>query len=64
MEKVVQFYHRAFAIAAEIQAESGPKIVDWRKHLTAEKHRVKIEALKEEVESFASRFPLPGCEDF
>ncbi len=51
----------ALNIALEIQAESGPKLVDWKRVLeTSDKFQEKLRTLREEMEAFANEFPLPG----
>ena len=60
MNKTVDFIDRAFKLALDFQAVSGPKIVDWRKELVKPENVAKIEALKAEVERLATQFPLPG----
>jgi len=56
--RIGEFIGAAVDIAAEVQKESGPKLVDFRKAL-AEKPP-KLVALKQEVEDFASRFDTVG----
>ena len=51
----------AFQIALECQAESGPKLVDWKRVL-GEKFGPEVAALKNEVEEYASQFVMPGLE--
>lgn len=57
MRTIVEFLHRTLEIAKEVQAKSGPKLVDFVAAL-AEHDGVK--ALKQEVFNFATRFPMPG----
>ena len=59
METVVKFLHQAFQLGVEVQAESGPKLVDFKK-CCQQKFSAKINKVKEEVERFASKFMLPG----
>merc|ERR1712112_40963 len=51
MDKVVEFLHRAFNLAVEVEKVTGPKLVDWKKRI------------KEDAEKFAVTFRLPGNED-
>ena len=62
---IIPFPHSAaFNIAIDVQKESGPKLVDWKKTLEAECFRKRIEAVKADVESMAAKFPIPGRGDF
>merc|ERR1712198_580923 len=64
MRAVVQLIHRAFELALEIQAVSGPKIVEWRKVLDSPKFAEKVNVIKNDVETMALKFPHPGREEF
>ena len=64
MRAVVQLIHRAFELALEIQAVSGPKIVEWRKVLDSPKFAEKVNVIKTDVETMALKFPHPGREEF
>merc|ERR1712232_1392984 len=57
--KVGQFIGEAVDIAAEVQNQSGPKLVDFRKVL-AQSPPGRLLKLKSEVEDFASRFETIG----
>ncbi len=62
--EVVGFIHSAWTIALEIQAVSGPKLVDWKKVLENDAGvKSKLEALHQKVIDFALRFPLPGYDE-
>ena len=64
VKTIAQFLHRAFQIAIDVQKISGPKLVDWRKELdTNDVIKESIQNLKNEVEEFAVKFPLPGRDD-
>jgi len=64
MKAVVQFIHRAFELALEIQGVSGPKLVDWRKELGTPKFAEKVNVIKKDVETMALKFPLPGKPEY
>ena len=64
MRAVVQLIHRAFELALEIQAVSGPKIIEWRKILDSPKFAEKVNVIKTDVETMALKFPHPGREEF
>ena len=61
---VVQFIHRAFQLALQVQAKSGPKLVDWRREMDSPEVIAKINEIKKDVEAMAGKFPLPGRPDF
>lgn len=64
MPSIVGFIDRALNLAVEIQAVSGPKLVDYKKVLHENSEfGAKIDALRQQVEDFAMQFPLPGRED-
>jgi len=64
MDKVVEFLHKAFTLAVEVEKVTGPKLVDWKKRVKEDPDTVqKVNAIKEEVEKFAVTFRLPGKED-
>ncbi|XP_072273553.1 serine hydroxymethyltransferase, cytosolic [Pyxicephalus adspersus] len=65
-KKVAQFIHQGILITLEIQNDMNPKatLKEFKEQLAGDgKHREKINALKEEVEQFASVFPIPGLPD-
>lgn len=54
-------------LTLQLQSDVGAKatLKEFKEKLAGdEKHRSAIRALREEVESFASLFPLPGLPDF
>uniref|UniRef100_A0A8C0PTW6 Serine hydroxymethyltransferase n=1 Tax=Canis lupus familiaris TaxID=9615 RepID=A0A8C0PTW6_CANLF len=66
-QKVAQFVHRGIELTLQIQNDIGARatLKEFREKLAGdEKHQRAIRALREEVESFASLFPLPGLPDF
>ncbi|KAK2160628.1 hypothetical protein LSH36_129g07016 [Paralvinella palmiformis] len=64
MEKVAEFIHRGIALTQEIQAECGPTLREFKEKLKEPDATKKLTALREEVETFALQFPIPGHEDF
>uniref|UniRef100_A0A9L0K730 Serine hydroxymethyltransferase n=1 Tax=Equus asinus TaxID=9793 RepID=A0A9L0K730_EQUAS len=66
-QKVAQFIHRGIELTLQIQNDVGIKatLKEFKEKLAGdEKHQRAVRALREEVESFASLFPLPGLPDF
>merc|ERR1719210_1357979 len=58
-ERVGNFIAEAVDVAAEVQKQSGPKLVDF-KRLLKESPPAELLSLKAEIESFASRFETVG----
>lgn len=56
-EQIALFLDRALKIALDIQNKSGPKLVDFISML---ENNPEIEALRLEVNKFATSFPMPG----
>lgn len=54
---VADFLDRVATISRDTQATAGKKLSDFVKALET---NPKLKALKEEVEAFASKFPMPG----
>lgn len=54
---VADFLDRVVKISSEAQASSGKKLADFVKALET---NPKLKTLKQEVEAFASKFPMPG----
>merc|ERR1719330_1106651 len=57
--RVGEFIGEAVDVAANVQRQSGPKLVDFRRVLS-ENPPAKLSELKKEVEGFASRFETVG----
>lgn len=60
MDKVVEFLDRAVKLSLEIQKTSGKKLVDFNR---AAAQSPEVKQLADEVEAFATQFPLPGVPD-
>uniref|UniRef100_A0A2K5ZDN2 Serine hydroxymethyltransferase 1 n=1 Tax=Mandrillus leucophaeus TaxID=9568 RepID=A0A2K5ZDN2_MANLE len=65
-QKVAQFIHRGIELTLQIQSDIGVRatLKEFKERLTGDKYQGAVQALREEVESFASLFPLPGLPDF
>ncbi|XP_071965043.1 serine hydroxymethyltransferase, cytosolic-like [Antedon mediterranea] len=59
-EKVVDFIDKGISIALEIKAASGPLLKEFIATMESETYQKKIATLRDEVETFAVKFPLPG----
>uniref|UniRef100_A0A2K6Q4E2 Serine hydroxymethyltransferase n=1 Tax=Rhinopithecus roxellana TaxID=61622 RepID=A0A2K6Q4E2_RHIRO len=65
-QKVAQFIHRGIELTLQIQSDTGVRatLKEFKERLAGDKYQGAVQALREEVESFASLFPLPGLPDF
>ncbi|CAN0092716.1 unnamed protein product [Rangifer tarandus platyrhynchus] len=66
-QKVAHFIHRGIELTLKIQDAVGVKatLKEFMEKLAgAEEHQQAVAALRAEVESFATLFPLPGLPDF
>lgn len=53
-------------LTLQIQSDVGVRatLKEFKERLAGDKYQGAVQALREEVESFASLFPLPGLPDF
>uniref|UniRef100_A0A7S2R9J6 Serine hydroxymethyltransferase n=1 Tax=Eucampia antarctica TaxID=49252 RepID=A0A7S2R9J6_9STRA len=56
-EQVAVFLHETLVVALAIQKESGPKLKDFCKCL---ENNAKIDDLRKRVNTFSTKFPMPG----
>lgn len=64
-DKVVDYIDKAIKLGLEATKISGPKLVDYNKVLDTDATILKkMEALKNDVESFSKSFPMPGYPDY
>ncbi|PNJ08177.1 SHMT1 isoform 8 [Pongo abelii] len=65
-QKVAHFIHRGIELTLQIQSDTGVRatLKEFKERLAGDKYQGAVQALREEVESFASLFPLPGLPDF
>ena len=64
IKNIVGFIDQAWKIAMEIQSQSGPKLVDWKKEFYQNQEvQKKIKLLEKDVNEFALHFPLPGYDE-
>lgn len=61
---VVDFIHRGLVLSKEIAAISGPKLVDFKTAVHGKQFEAKIKELRDEVEMFSVKFPMPGYEKY
>lgn len=62
--QVINFFDEAIGIAQEANKNSGPLLKDFKATLETPEYKSKIAELKQRVENFADKFPLPGFEDW
>lgn len=61
--QVAEFIDRAIKIALEINASDPTQLVkDFKANMKLEPHATKLEQLREEIETFAAKYPMPGHE--
>ncbi|KAL3916431.1 MAG: hypothetical protein SGPRY_006822 [Prymnesium sp.] len=59
-EQIGEFLHKGLEMALEIQNKSGKKLVDFLKMLDGDEYKEKVNALRAEVETWSSKFFMPG----
>jgi glycine hydroxymethyltransferase len=64
IDAVANFIHRGLELSKEIAAVSGPKLVDFKAAVHSDQFTPKVNALREEIETFSAKFPMPGYEDY
>jgi len=63
MTTVIRFIDDAMQLATQVQAASGPKLVDFKAKLKTPEFQSKVEVIRGKVEQFAEHFRLPGHDD-
>ncbi|XP_046604196.1 serine hydroxymethyltransferase isoform X1 [Neodiprion virginianus] len=65
IDKAVNFIHSGIELAKEVTAISGLKLPEFKRVLDTDVAiKVKVQALRTEVEKFASQFPMPGLKEY
>ncbi|XP_013778567.1 serine hydroxymethyltransferase, cytosolic-like [Limulus polyphemus] len=65
IEQVVEFIHMGLTLALEVKAASGPTLKEFKSTLAENpSFQEKLKLLRENVETFAQKFPMPGFEVF
>ncbi|KAK7790681.1 hypothetical protein R5R35_008202 [Gryllus longicercus] len=63
-ESVVEFIDKAVNVAADVKSKSGKKLKDFKEFLNTDSEtKVKLTKLKQDVNEFAKKFPMPGFDD-
>lgn len=61
--QVVEFFHQAIEIATEVKQKTN-KLKDYKDYLESnDEIKAKMAVLKNEVNQFSIKFPMPGFED-
>lgn len=64
-EKVVDFIHRGILLTLEIQVSCGPTLREFKAKLAEDESiKAKVHALREEVETFAAQYVMPGFDEW
>lgn len=62
---MLYYFATGLQLAKEVSAISGPKLVDFKRVLnTDENIKAKVKSLREEVETFARQFQIPGHDTY
>jgi glycine hydroxymethyltransferase len=62
-EKVVDFLDKAVAIAVEVKSKTD-KLKDFKEFLEKDEKTIEqLKNLRQEVEAFSSKFPMPGFDE-
>jgi glycine hydroxymethyltransferase len=64
MQQVTQFIHQGLQLAIEIKSSCGPTLKEFKDKLDDPVVKSKVNGLREQVEKFAAKFPMPGHEEF
>lgn len=64
IDVVVDFIDRGLKLSKEIATVSGVKLVDFKAACHSDQFAGKIATLRNEVEEFGGKFPMPGTDDF
>ena len=61
-EKVAEYLHQGVQLGLEIIKTTGTSLKDFTAALEKEEFASKIKALREEIEEYSAKFPMPGHE--
>lgn len=65
IDQVVEYIDKALAIAKEASDVSGPKLADFKKVVEENDGiKSKIEGLRNEIQAYSEKFPMPGHLDY
>lgn len=65
IDQVVDYIDKALTLAKEVSEISGPKLVDFKKALEENAGiKAKIDALRNEIQTYSEKFPMPGYQDY
>lgn len=64
IKQVMEFFDEAMVIAIDAHKASGPLLKEFKAKLEEPEFASKLQNLKQRVEDFAVKFPLPGFDDW
>lgn len=64
IEQVAEFIHQGIVLALDVKAKSGPKLDDFKAKLAEDEFHGRLLSLRQKIQQFASKFPLPGYEEY
>lgn len=65
IDQVVEYIDKALVIAKEASDVSGPKLADFKKVVEEnDAIKSKIESLRNEIQGYSEKFPMPGHPDY
>lgn len=63
--QVADFVDQGFKLAMEVnKAAASPALRDFKEKLNTDEYQAKVKALRDNIENFAVKFPMPGNENF
>ncbi|XP_034946472.1 serine hydroxymethyltransferase, cytosolic isoform X2 [Chelonus insularis] len=64
-EDVAEFIHRGLQLSKEVSAKSGPKLIDYKLIIENDPEiKAKIKVLRDEIEEYSRKFPIPGFDEY
>ncbi|XP_035224136.1 serine hydroxymethyltransferase, cytosolic-like isoform X2 [Stegodyphus dumicola] len=65
IEKVANFIHKGLQLALDVKSRSGPKLEDFKTKLAKDpEFQQRLKEIKSKIVEFASKFPIPGYEEY
>lgn len=65
IDQVVEYIDKALTIAKEASDLSGPKLADFKQLLEENADiKNKVETLRNEIQAYSEKFPMPGYPDY
>ena len=61
-EKVAEYLHQGIQLGLEIVKASGPTLKDFNATMEKDEFAARIKALRDEIEEYSEKYPMPGHE--